>query len=543
MIRAVPNGEAGENEENMNEQNMMKLMRHAGWLLLAAFVLGACAEDRSDSYDGYETLSLAAWMAQHRPDLVENYQEDEESGFGYYVEVLDPGIESAGPVNDTVCWVSFDFTGRDLAGNVVLTRDASVARQEGTYTRYTRYVPFYRHCGLSNSSMIEGTYLAMRNKLLLGERYAAEHDLDREILLREGSRVRLYMPSLLVGGNGLEGDGGYEGHVSLSSQRPLIVTLEIRDTVKNPLAREGSLVDGFCGSAANGGLKIYTNEKDVAASSLTRAADPLPADPEDKNHPYNVAERWTSICDTIPQLYVNLRYDPAQDELAFPEPYDVGLEPYNDFAGMEKRIREALVERFHPDEEEPYKGVKALTDSVKLDGTAKIWYVGRFLDGFVFDTNIDEVKQIVYGEVKSAGSALSYVPEDGGMIQAFYYVVPQLRFGQWATIVTTSTYGYGASGKSGSTTTSSSGGNSSSYYDYLNYLNYANSYYGSGYGGYYGGYYGNYYGGYYNPYYGYGYGSNYTYEDSESTTTVKSVSTEIPPFAPLIFQIYVEPAK
>ena len=34
-----------------------------------------------------------------------------------------------------------------------------------------------------------------------------------------------------------------------------------------------------------------------------------------------------------------------------------------------------------------------------LEGTAKIWYIGRFLDGFIFDTNIDEVKKIIYGEV------------------------------------------------------------------------------------------------------------------------------------------------
>lgn len=522
---------------------MVKSWYRAGWLLLAAFGAWGCAEDGTESYDEYERLSLDAWMEQHRPELRKNFQQD-ESGFGYYVEVLEAGDAQAAPVSDTVCWVHFDLTGRDLAGNVILTRNATVARMEGTYTKYTHYVPFYRHCGLSNTTMIEGTYLAMRNTLVLDEEYAAGLGIDPHFDLRPGSRVRLYMPSLLVGGSGLEGDGGYEGHTSLSSRRPLIATLDIRSTVKNPLEHEGSQVDAFCESVANGGLKIYTREEEAAAAGLSRAAEELPADPADPSHPYNVAERWTSICDTIPQLYVNLKYDPAHDKIVYPSHYDAGYEPYNDFEQMEERISKALAERFHPDEESPYGGVLSLSDSVKLDGTAKIWYITRFLDGFVVDTNIDEVKQIVYGETKSTGEALSYTPKSGGMIQAFYYVVPQLRYGQWAALATTSTYAYGSSGTAGSTTSSSSGSSnySSSYYDYLNYLNYANSYYGGGYGGYYGGYYGNYLGGYYNPYYGYGYDYNYGFGDSDSsTTTVTTVNTEIPPFSPLIFQIYVEP--
>ena len=153
------------------------------------------------------------------------------------------------------------------------------------------------------------------------------------------------------------------------------------------------------------------------------------------------------------------------------------------------------------------------------------------------------MKEIIYGEVTSEGEALSYKPEDGGLITAFYYTVPNLRYGQWAAFVTTSTNAYGTSGKSGSSTTSSSGnGYSSSYYDYLNYLNYSQMYYGNS--GLYGGYYGDYYGygglggyGYGGGYYG-GYGYDYGSTGETSTTT-----TEIPSFAPLIFQFYIEPAE
>ena len=209
----------------------------------------------------------------------------------------------------------------------------------------------------------------------------------------------------------------------------------------------------------------------------------------------------------------------------------------DDLSALDKRIAEALVKRFHGegDDYKVYEGVDKLeSDSVGLDGTAKIWYIGRFLDGFIFDTNIDEVKEIIYGEVTSEGEALSYTPEDGGLITAFYYTVPNLRYGQWAAFITTSSCAYGASGQSGGSSSSSSV-DYSSYYDYLNYYNYYNNYYGNSY---YGSYYDNYYYNYYNSYY-YGYGS----DDSSSTETTTTVSTEIPSYAPLIFQFYIEPAE
>lgn len=128
-----------------------------------------------------------------------------------------------------------------------------------------------------------------------------------------------------------------------------------------------------------------------------------------------------------------------------------GFEPYNG-SDLEKKIAEALVKRFHGegDDYEAYKGVADLdADSVGMEGTAKIWYIGRFLDGFIFDTNIDEVKQIIYGEVRKTGSAHSYDVQNPDLITAFYYIVPHLKYGQWATLVTTSTNAYGTTGKSG----------------------------------------------------------------------------------------------
>lgn len=524
---------------------MMRYVRLSLAAAAALLLAASCAKEQSWSYDDFEDLSLEAWIAQNKPELLNNKQ-----GFGnasYYIEVLDAGHPDVRPVNDTVCWVRFDFSGRDLASQeIIITRSAAEAKLAGTFTKYTHYVPFYRYCGTGNTGLPEATYLAMRNEQMLDEDYVAKYnernpgrEIESRLLLREGSRVALYCPSRVVGD--LSSSGGYEGDFTVSASKPVRIEMTVCDTVKNPLQAEGSSVDAFC--REQGGLRIYSSSEEAADGVV-----PLPTDPTDANHPYKVAERWVSACDSVPQLYVDYRYTPAR-ELAFPEPYAAGIEPYVSAASMtliDQKINEALRERFLDDDTAEFPDAVALdADSVGMEGKAKIWYIARFLDGFVLDTNIDEVKQIVYGEVKTAGKAFEYTPEKGGAVQAWYYTVPKLKYGQWAALVTVSTHAYGSQGQQGSTQSSSSGnGYSQSYYDYLNYLNYANAYYGSGYG--YGSYYPNYYGGYlggmYNPYYN-GYGDIGTGDDGNETQQTTTVTTEILPFTPLVFQLYVEPAE
>ncbi len=557
------------------------------WVALAVLCCASCAKEIANDYDTFEDLSLKAWITQNRPELADNYQDFDSRG--YYLDIHEVGDVEAKPLNDTICWVRFDFSGRDLQGNIITTRNAREAELAGTFTKYTHYVPYYMYCGDAYYTLMEGTWLAMQKEQTLGDGYmAAKGDelglSDSKFMMRIGSEVTLYMPSRVVG-NGFAGDGGYEGQYSLDSGKPFIVNLTITDTIKNPLQREALDVDAFC--KVNGGLTIYTKKDDEGKNKQTTEVEgvelvAIPTTMEDANHPHLTANRWVSACDSVAQLYVNHRFDPTTTpeemiydldfnqkvstvEGKYPNygqikygPYYAGMEPYvneGSVSEINRKIAEALKKRFH--NEEPYVGVEQLVadgaDSVGLEGDAKIWYIGRFLDGFIFDTNIDEVKEIIYGEVVSEGSALDYCPEDGGLINAFYYTIPTMRFGQWGALVTTSTHGYGASGQNGSSTSSSTGGYSSSYYDYLNYLNYYNyynSYYGGyGYGGYggYGGYYGNYYdsyygGGYYDPYYS-GYYNGYYGTTDSTVTTVTTTSTEIPSYSPLIFEFYIEPKK
>ena len=163
----------------------MKLITRFLYLPAACIaLLSSCAEDQTESYDKFEDQALEAYMTQKHPELLENYQTEG----GYYVDVLEAGDPDAKPVNDTICWVKFDFSGRDLSGNIALTRRASEAYQLGTFTKYTHYVPYYRYCGTANSGLIEGTYLAMRNTLHLGEIEVSEALLDA---VRADSRMSL----------------------------------------------------------------------------------------------------------------------------------------------------------------------------------------------------------------------------------------------------------------------------------------------------------------------------------------------------------------
>lgn len=519
---------------------MMRYIRLSFAAVAALFLAGSCAKEPSESYDKFEDQSLEAWIVQNRPGLVGNRQE-----FGaasYYVEVLAAGDSGAAPVNDTVCWVKFDFSGRDLASNIILTRRAAEARLAGTFTKYTHYVPFYRYCGTANTGLLEATYLAMRNEQTLGEDYVQEYNrlhadkpISTRFLLREGAKVALYCPSRIIGD--MSDSGGYEGDGSYSSSRPVRIEITICDTIKNPLAAEGTAVDAFC--RGNGGLRIYNSSEEAPAGTVA-----LPTDPADPNHPYNdhVKEQWVSVCDTVPQLYADFRYTPDR-RFAFPEPYAVGLEPYvnaGSMASVDQRISEALRKRFLGDEAADYPDVRTLeADSVDMEKTTKIWYIARFLDGFVLDTNIDEVKEIVYGEVKTVGKAYDVSQSGKTPIAAWSYTLPKLKYGQWAAIATVSTHAYGAQGQQGGTQSSSGSTSNYSYYNYLNYLNYANSYYGNSYGSYYNPYYSGYMGGLYNPYNNYmgGLGTG----DGDESTTTSTIITEVPPFTPLVFQIYVEP--
>ena len=507
-------------------------------LVAIALMAVSCIEEPTMSFEDIEQRSLKAWIEKYRPELADNYQEDG----GYYVEVLEPGCVDSVAISGKDVWLWYDFTGRDLAGNICETRDWKLAKQLNTYTDYTHYVPSFRFSGKESTTMMEGTYLATFNKLTIG---------GEEFEVRYGTKLRLYLPSSIIASE--SADGGYEGQYSLDDGKPMVVDMHIYGHVANPVAYEGSRVEAF--ARANGGLctehksvKEQSKEETKARRRMATRADE--EQEEVDTRPLEFYDgRWHQPVDTLEHLLVNYAYSPARQSFNFNA---VGADTmmyvnkYEDISenvyaagdiysqsDLNRRIDAALVERFGAGI--TYDEVLD-ADSLKSRSTAFVWYVGRFLDGFVFDTNIDEVKEIVYGEVNSKGESLSFGtvdPLDNDFILAWNYALPTLRRGQWATILTVSTYAYGLNGQTGATTSTTTN-TSQAYYDYANYynyMNYMNSYYGYGYGNMYNnGYYG------YNPYY---YGYNYNYSQEDTSVTVTSTSTEIQAYTPLIFQVYI----
>lgn len=502
------------------------MIRNSKIFFIAAAValwLSSCVKEVSMSGAEQEARSLAAWIRLHKPHLVENYQAEG----GYYVEVLKWGDENlpaegndygTEPLMDKdTCWVFTNMTGYSLDGNVCLTREPLLAEMNGTFSYNTHYVPYINYCGSTNLGLLEGTYLAMRHTLTLGSNYMAEYWSDRsgDFKMRCGSKVRLYMPSTIAyGETGSSVQGGYEGEYTLDANVPLIMDIEVKRAVKNPSDLELDLVKRYVDGMSDW-RQVQTDEE-VAEGEEPKYHTGLYI-----NHNYNPLTADLSRCRYLkPEATDGLTNHSYKD-----------TKKYASMDAIERKIAEVFAKRF-PNPITPAE----MTDEnlVTKENNAKVWYVCRFLDGFILDTNIDELRQYCFDDYSDEGTAFSYRAKDDDnkndnerkAIGAWYYCIPKLYFGQYAAIVTTSGYAYGVAGVSGSTTTTSSGDSMADYYAYMNYYNYYNYYY-YGYGNYY-----NYY-----DYNSYNYG--YATESVETTT----ISTEILPYTPLVFYLYVEPQQ
>lgn len=509
--------------------------------LTSAVALGlvflACTEVTDTPYTEVENRSLQAWMKSHHSELLENYQEDG----AYYVEVLNEGVADSVALVDVLaetdddgntpgCWVMYNLTGRDLNGQVCITRDELTARMQGTFTKFTHYVPNKRYLGKSNSTLPEGSYLALTNTLKIGE---------RTIQARYGTKLRLYLPSSIAN-SGIAGDGGYQGEFSLDGTRPVILDIEVTDRINNPVSYEAYMVDGF--GTAHGGVSPL---KEVVEDEDDDKLDGDDADDDEEEEEEDDGMLWRPVCDTIQGLIVTKRYNPAAEQWKFNYGFDFTVDAdeengvagktvrnkaysdtdvYADLNTLEDEINAALVERFG---EGTFDG-----DKIGTDGTATIWYITRLLDGFIIDSNIAEVRKLVYGIDEATDTQLTFSPESDKdkYVTAWYYAISEMRYGQWATIATTSTFAYGYAGKAGSSSTSSSGG--TYYYDpsYMLYNNYMNMYYGGSYMDMY----------YYNIYNNMMYNSLYNSTSSSNETTTQT-SAEVQSYTPMIFQLYIEP--
>ena len=489
-------------------------------MALVVFAFTSCIKEESISNEEREKISLEAWIKLNKPELLDNYQEEG----GYYVEILEGDKNENLPVsadgNDygseplmeqDTCWVYCNMTGRDINGAICMTRNGNLAQMCGTFSNFTHYVPFVNYCGENNMGLLEGTYLATRHELKIG---------DTTYKMRRGSHIRLYLPSTIAyGESGSQTEGGYEGQYSLDSSRPLILDVEVLSAIKNPSELELTMLQSYIG---------WENEWKKAVKPESEKTE---EDGDDL---------------TLKGLYYNHTYNPATDNAfnyRYMQPHLKGTNnPYVDnkvyqeggMPAVNQKINDILLERFGKGLEASKRNEK---NQVTKNGRANVWYVLRFLDGFVVDSNIAEIREFVFNEQDPVCEVFSYSPSDDEgkgeserqAIGAWFYCIPEMHYGAYGQIATTSGYAYGAAGLSGTTTTETTSSNAAaSYYNAMNYYNYYNSYY-------------NYYSPYYN-YYDYSYYNyNYNYNTEEDTTTTTTISTEILPYTPLVFTIFVEP--
>lgn len=514
----------------------MRRIKQLIFIVATIAIASACVKEPKPTTNQIEQRSLREWIKKYHPELEKNYQEDG----GYYVEILDAGHPDSLAVTGKDVWIWYDFTGRDLSGNVCESRLWDIAYQQGTYTQYTHYIPMFRFSGSQGHTMLEGTYKAIANTLTIdGEPFEA----------RYGTKMRLYLPSSIVKSNeGYGGDGGYEGQYSLDGNVPMIVDITLYGHIANPVAYEGNHIDSFAN--INGGLCTEHRAKNEATESNRRryiTRNEEDTETEVDTRPLEFFDgRWHQPQDTLAHLYMNYAYSPARQSLNFDAiGADTMMYPnqtnYNagtiygaqSLTALNQRIDQILVERFG--EGITYDQVLE-TDSVNTKSSINVWYITRMLDGYIIDTNIKEVRDIVFGPGEYEEQALAFNTskiEENNLVAAWKYAIPTLRLGQWAALVTVSNYAYGIAGKVGTHDTQTSTTTNYDYLNYYNYMNYMNSYYGYGYNGMYNnGYYG------YNPYY---YGINPIIPDDSTTTTTTTTITEIPSYTPLLFQLYIEP--
>jgi len=90
---------------------------------------------------------------------------------------------------------------------------------------------------------------------------------------------------------------------------------------------------------------------------------------------------------------------------------------------------------------------------VAKDSVVEVYYVGKFLDGFVFDTNIDSIarKNNIYSSSKTY-DAMSFTVGSDSYTAGFNLAVQKMIEGEEATFIIPSFNMYGKTGQAGSTT-------------------------------------------------------------------------------------------
>ncbi len=385
----------------------------------------AIEEAADTDYDELEQEVFDEWMAINKADspILLNSKQAQ----GYYIEFA---ADSA-PTGDSVKqgqYVQYNITSYDLDGNICHTRNESIAVQQGTYDRYTRYVPMTDYIPLlsdysdyDEDELEDLDFEAIHYAFMSEEMNIDGVAIKSADLFKAGSKFTLYLTSAMAGT--ANGTGGYSGQYSHTGYRPIISEIEIVEVMNVQSTYEKNLIDEF--ATLNNSL-------------------------------YHPITDWTLLNDEgAHYIRLNTNYSPSTTDLlqfvdTYPyskmlrdNTYKLEGEPTT-LEDMNIAINEEILDLYEED------GISFLVGD---ESNCYIWYIARTLDGFIVDSNIKEVQEVIYGSATSSTTYIGYNAEDDedSYISAWYYVVPKLKYGSWAAFLTTSTNAYGYEGVAGST--------------------------------------------------------------------------------------------
>lgn len=324
-----------------------------GLVILASF--GSCAKKNDPSWDELVQTSFDAWMSLYGEGA-------EKQASGMYIKKLKTGTGTKS-VTEPTQWVRVNYTGRVLtSGDVYVSRDAEVAKQQGTFQYYIHYIPDYLSMLMYSSYPtdyypIEGLRLALND-------------------MKEGDVWRLYIPSnLAYGSNTFSSSNSYfAGQNALEADTPIILEVELLEIVDDPAKDEQHQVQTYAVSQLN-----------------------------------------VSLADTIgPDIYYKV-----------------------------------------------YSTIADQSIKIEKDSTVNYYYVGRFMDGFVFDTNIkdtaDKYHLTQYNLLSTYQLPLSTTvgasSDDGGVVGGLDSMLHHISYGDVAECVFTSESMYGTDGSFSTTAT------------------------------------------------------------------------------------------
>ncbi len=406
-------------------------------LTLLLIAPSSCLMEANDvDIDSYEDIILADWIEKNGLSGDAILSED-----GYYT-VKSNNVSGIPIYQYTDCWVKYNLTAYDLSGEVIfVTRNEVKAYQLGMFDPMIRYIPIYQDLYYDSSRFYDlDTFDYLPEFLNLAFK-------DETLSLCKDSEVTFYVPYHLVD-DATTGTTGYTGQFTLSQYQPIRADVEIKEIITDPFAYELTELNTFL--ADNGGVLVNYREsdgediEDEEYAEYNEAQEALTDPDTNLGNP-----RWSNAIDTIAHLYINRHYTP-DDFLVYRYPYSSEISHNNNRSdnvyynitsmdAIDAKIKEII-----DDSDNGFEKSKLTQDYIEFSGSATIWYIGRFLDGFIFDTNIADLKEFITGidedttalEYSASGAASTYV-------NAWYYAIPQLRYGQWATIITSSATGYG----------------------------------------------------------------------------------------------------